>query len=94
MTPHVSSDDDEAYIPRTLDLFFDNLRRHFAGKPLRNRVRPKLGYREGRLAPVGDVPVSNPAEPMPLTSALLLTMPVLPPAADTLNKPGKVSSRP
>ena len=44
MTPHVSSDDDEAYIPRTLDLFFDNLRRHFAGKPLRNRVRPKLGY--------------------------------------------------
>jgi len=44
MTPHVSSDDDGAYIPRTLDLFFDNLRRHFAGKPLRNRVRPKLGY--------------------------------------------------
>jgi phosphoglycerate dehydrogenase-like enzyme len=44
MTPHVSSDDDEAYIPRTLDLFFDNLRRYFAGKPLRNRVRPKLGY--------------------------------------------------
>jgi phosphoglycerate dehydrogenase-like enzyme len=44
MTPHVSSDDDEAYIARTLDLFFDNLRRHFAGKPLRNRVRPKLGY--------------------------------------------------
>jgi phosphoglycerate dehydrogenase-like enzyme len=44
LTPHVSSDDDEGYIPRTLDLFFDNVRRHLAGRPLRNRVRPKLGY--------------------------------------------------
>ncbi len=44
MTPHVSSDDLEAYIPRTLDLLFENLRRHLAGEPLRNRVRPELGY--------------------------------------------------
>lgn len=44
MTPHVSSDDDEAYIPLTLDLFFDNLARHLDGRPLRNRVRPALGY--------------------------------------------------
>ena len=44
LTPHVSSDDDEGYMPRTLDLFFDNVRRHFAGRPLRNRVRPRLGY--------------------------------------------------
>ncbi len=44
MTPHVSSDDLDAYIPRTLDLLFENLRHHFAGEPLKNRVRPELGY--------------------------------------------------
>ncbi len=44
VTPHVSSDDDVSYAPLTLDLFFDNLRRHLAGRPLRNRVRPRLGY--------------------------------------------------
>ena len=44
MTPHVSSDDLEHYIPRTLDLLFENLRRHLAGEPLKNRVRPALGY--------------------------------------------------
>jgi phosphoglycerate dehydrogenase-like enzyme len=44
LTPHVSSDDDESYIPLTLDLVFDNLTRLRNGRPLRNRVRPKLGY--------------------------------------------------
>ena len=44
MTPHVSSDDLDAYIPRTLDLLFENLQRHLAGEPLKNRVRPELGY--------------------------------------------------
>jgi len=44
MTPHVASDDEEQYMPRTLDLVFDNLRRFVAGQPLRNRVRPKLEY--------------------------------------------------
>lgn len=44
MTPHVSSDDLNAYIPRTLDLLFENLRRHLAREPLKNRVRPELGY--------------------------------------------------
>lgn len=44
LTPHVSSDDDTSYIPKTLDLVFDNLGRLLDGKPLRNRVRPKLGY--------------------------------------------------
>lgn len=44
ITPHVSGDDDTAYVPRTLDLMFDNIGRSLAGKPLRNRVRPKLGY--------------------------------------------------
>ncbi|HVZ45943.1 MAG TPA: NAD(P)-dependent oxidoreductase [Ramlibacter sp.] len=38
VTPHVLSDDIDNYIPRTLDLFFANLRRHFAGEPLTNRV--------------------------------------------------------
>jgi phosphoglycerate dehydrogenase-like enzyme len=44
LTPHVSSDDDVAYVPKTLDLVFDNLGRLLDGRPLRNRVRPKLGY--------------------------------------------------
>jgi phosphoglycerate dehydrogenase-like enzyme len=44
ITPHISSDDDVAYIPLTLDLFFDNLARYLAGRSLRNRVRPALGY--------------------------------------------------
>lgn len=38
ITPHVLSDDIDAYVPRTLDLFFSNLRRHFAGEPLTNLV--------------------------------------------------------
>ena len=38
ITPHVLSDDIEAYVPRTLDLFFGNLRRYFAGEPLTNLV--------------------------------------------------------
>jgi phosphoglycerate dehydrogenase-like enzyme len=44
LTPHVSSDDDVSYIPLTLDLVFDNLARLRDGRPLRNRVRPRLGY--------------------------------------------------
>lgn len=44
LTPHVSSDDDTSYVPKTLDLVFDNLGRLLDGRPLRNRVRPKLGY--------------------------------------------------
>lgn len=38
ITPHVLSDDIDAYVPRTLDLFFANLRHHFAGEPLTNLV--------------------------------------------------------
>ena len=38
ITPHVLSDDIEAYVPRTLDLFFGNVRRHLAGEPLTNLV--------------------------------------------------------
>jgi len=38
ITPHVLSDDIEEYVPRTLDLFFSNLRRLFNSQPLTNVV--------------------------------------------------------
>ena len=44
ITPHVLSDDIEAYVPRTLDIFFANLRRHFQGEPLTNRVDLERAY--------------------------------------------------
>jgi len=44
ITPHVSSDEQERYVTLVLDLFFDNLARLLAGRPLRNKVRPELGY--------------------------------------------------
>ena len=44
ITPHVLSDDIEAYVPRTLELFFSNLRHHFAGEPLTNRVDLARAY--------------------------------------------------
>lgn len=44
VTPHVSADDGESYVAMTLELVFDNLRRYVAGEPLKNVVRPKLGY--------------------------------------------------
>jgi phosphoglycerate dehydrogenase-like enzyme len=44
VTPHVSADDGDSYVPITLQLFFDNLRRYLAGQPLDNVVRPDLGY--------------------------------------------------
>jgi phosphoglycerate dehydrogenase-like enzyme len=44
ITPHVLSDDLHQYVPRTLDIFFDNIRRHLAGKPLTNVVDLKREY--------------------------------------------------
>jgi phosphoglycerate dehydrogenase-like enzyme len=44
ITPHVASDDWDAYMPRTLDLVFDNIRRYFDGRPLKNKVRRHLEY--------------------------------------------------
>ena len=44
ITPHVLSDDIVAYVPRTLDLFFGNLRRYFAGEPLTNLVDLERQY--------------------------------------------------
>ena len=43
MTPHCSSDAPD-YADRTLDLFFDNLRRYLAGRPLRNVIDRALQY--------------------------------------------------
>jgi phosphoglycerate dehydrogenase-like enzyme len=44
VTPHVSADDGDNYIPITLELFFNNMKRYIAGEDLINRVRPELGY--------------------------------------------------
>jgi phosphoglycerate dehydrogenase-like enzyme len=44
VTPHVSADDGDSYVPITLELFFDNLQRYIDGQPLSNVVRPHLGY--------------------------------------------------
>ncbi|MBI6630847.1 D-2-hydroxyacid dehydrogenase [Pontibaca salina] len=44
LTPHVSADDGDAYIPLTLDLFFRNMELFLAGKPLLNPIQPDLGY--------------------------------------------------
>ena len=44
VTPHVSADDGDSYVPMTLELVFDNMRRYLAGEPLVNVVRPELGY--------------------------------------------------
>ncbi len=44
ITPHVASDDEAQYIPDTLDLVFENVRRYLAHIPLKNRVDPQLEY--------------------------------------------------
>ncbi len=44
ITPHVSADDGDSYVPLTLDLFFRNLDRYLTGQELLNRVNPLLGY--------------------------------------------------
>lgn len=44
ITPHISADDGDAYIPLTLDLFFKNLQRFKNDQPLLNPVDPELGY--------------------------------------------------
>jgi len=42
--PHVTSDDEEEYLPKSFDLVFENVRRLTAGKQLLNVVDPELGY--------------------------------------------------
>jgi phosphoglycerate dehydrogenase-like enzyme len=44
MSPHCAVDDGVAYVPRCLDIFFDNLRRYVGGRTLRNVVDRAQGY--------------------------------------------------
>lgn len=44
ITPHISCDDGEHYIDISLDLWFGNLARFLAHKPLNHRVDRKRGY--------------------------------------------------
>jgi len=44
MSPHCSSSDVQQYIPMTLDLAYENMRRYIAGRPLFNRIDKRLGY--------------------------------------------------
>ena len=44
ITPHISADDGDAYIPLTLNLFFENLTLFQQGQPLLNPIQPDLGY--------------------------------------------------
>lgn len=44
LSPHCAVDDAAQYVPRCLEIFFDNLGRYLARRPLRNRVDPALGY--------------------------------------------------
>jgi phosphoglycerate dehydrogenase-like enzyme len=44
LMPHVTSDDEQEYLPKTLDLVFENVRRLSAGQPLLNLVDRERGY--------------------------------------------------
>ncbi len=44
VVPHVSSDDETAYMSRNFELFFRNCRRFLAGHPLANLIDPRLQY--------------------------------------------------
>ena len=44
ITPHVSADDGDAYIPMTLGLFFRNMQLFLDRKPLLNPIQITLGY--------------------------------------------------
>jgi glyoxylate/hydroxypyruvate reductase len=44
VTPHISCDDGETYVARSLAILFANLRAWRAGEPLPNRVEPARGY--------------------------------------------------
>ena len=44
LTPHVTSDDRDEYLPMTLDMVFANAARLIRGEPLVNAVDPALGY--------------------------------------------------
>ena len=44
ISAHCAVDDLEAYLPRAIDIFIDNLQRYLDGNPLRNLIDRDLGY--------------------------------------------------
>ncbi len=44
MSPHCAVDDESVYVERCLDIFFGNLKRFLASRPLENVVDTRLGY--------------------------------------------------
>jgi phosphoglycerate dehydrogenase-like enzyme len=44
LMPHVTSDDEDLYLPKTFDLVFENARRLLSGMPLLNVVDRQRGY--------------------------------------------------
>ncbi len=44
MTPHMSADDPVSYVPRSMDIFFDNLAAWNEGRPLPNWFKVARGY--------------------------------------------------
>jgi phosphoglycerate dehydrogenase-like enzyme len=44
LMPHVTSDDEDRYLPKTLDLVFENVQRLSADQPLLNMIDPKREY--------------------------------------------------
>jgi glyoxylate/hydroxypyruvate reductase A len=44
ITPHISCDDPFTYVPRTLDIFLENLHRRLRGRAIRNRVNLARAY--------------------------------------------------
>jgi len=44
VTPHISSDDPAHYLPRALDIFFENFRRMLSGEEMANVIDRSLGY--------------------------------------------------
>ena len=44
ITPHVSADDPDTYVPLSLDIFFQNLRAFSDGTPLPNQFNTERGY--------------------------------------------------
>jgi phosphoglycerate dehydrogenase-like enzyme len=44
MMPHVTSDDEDQYLPKSFDLVFENVRRLVSGKELLNVVDRERGY--------------------------------------------------
>ncbi len=44
VTPHISADDGNAYVPMTLKVVFENMQRMIKNEVLQNQVNTELGY--------------------------------------------------